>query len=65
MKTKSYARRDFLRMAGLSAALPLATHLTIPGRSESSSLRKRPNIVFILTDDQRYDAMSCAGHPWL
>ncbi|MHC4681901.1 MAG: sulfatase family protein, partial [Planctomycetota bacterium] len=38
---------------------------TIPGRSESSSLRKRPNIVFILTDDQRYDAMSCAGHPWL
>lgn len=26
--------------------------------------RKR-NIVFILSDDHRYDAMGCAGHPWL
>jgi N-acetylglucosamine-6-sulfatase len=26
---------------------------------------ERPNIVLILTDDQRWDAMSCAGHPWL
>jgi N-acetylglucosamine-6-sulfatase len=23
------------------------------------------NIVFILVDDHRYDALSCAGHPWL
>ncbi len=26
---------------------------------------RRPNIVFILTDDQRWDEMSCAGHPFL
>lgn len=25
----------------------------------------RPDIVFILTDDQRYDALGCAGNPWL
>ena len=25
----------------------------------------RPNIVFILTDDQRWDQLSCAGHPYL
>jgi N-acetylglucosamine-6-sulfatase len=25
----------------------------------------RPNIVFILTDDQRWDSMGCAGHPFL
>jgi arylsulfatase A-like enzyme len=25
----------------------------------------RPNVVFILTDDQRWDCMSCAGHPFL
>jgi len=25
----------------------------------------RPNLVFIYTDDQRWDAMSCAGHPFL
>ena len=27
--------------------------------------RRRPNIVFILTDDQRWDCMSCAGHKYL
>src|SRR3954454_4829930 len=25
----------------------------------------RPNIVFIMTDDQRWDALSCTGHPFL
>src|SRR4051812_15652517 len=25
----------------------------------------RPNFVFILTDDQRYDYLGCAGHPVL
>ncbi|MEM9941601.1 MAG: sulfatase [Planctomycetota bacterium] len=25
----------------------------------------RPNVLFILTDDQRYDALSCMGHPHL
>src|SRR5688572_9028355 len=25
----------------------------------------RPNFVFIITDDQRWDAMGCAGHPFL
>jgi arylsulfatase A-like enzyme len=26
---------------------------------------RRPNLVFILTDDQRWDCLSCAGHPFL
>ena len=26
---------------------------------------KRPNVVFILTDDQRWDHLSCMGHPFL
>ncbi len=26
---------------------------------------RRPNVVFILTDDQRWDQLSCAGHPFL
>ena len=26
---------------------------------------ERPNVVFVLTDDQRWDQMSCAGHPFL
>jgi arylsulfatase A-like enzyme len=27
--------------------------------------RRPPNVVFILTDDQRWDCLSCAGHPFL
>ena len=26
---------------------------------------KRPNTLFILIDDLRYDALGCLGHPWL
>src|SRR3954471_12132202 len=26
---------------------------------------KRPNVLLIITDDQRWNAMSCAGHPYL
>ncbi|QDT39665.1 sulfatase family protein [Stratiformator vulcanicus] len=26
---------------------------------------ERPNVLFILTDDQRWDQLSCAGHPFL
>lgn len=26
---------------------------------------ERPNFVIMMTDDQRFDAMSCAGHPFL
>jgi len=45
-------RRTFLQAAAAPAALP------------QSAGRKR-NIVFILVDDHRYDALGCAGHPWL
>jgi len=27
--------------------------------------KKRPNVVFILTDDQRWDQLGCEGHPFL
>ena len=58
-------RRDFLKSVGLGAALSLQKHSPVFGRSGTSTLAERPNIVFILTDDQRYDAMGCTGHPWL
>jgi len=35
------------------------------GSAAASVVAKRPNIIFILTDDQRWDAMSCLGHPFL
>ena len=31
----------------------------------SIGFSKRPNVVFILTDDQRSDALGCMGHPHL
>ncbi|MCX8125470.1 MAG: sulfatase-like hydrolase/transferase, partial [Spirochaetes bacterium] len=27
--------------------------------------RSMPNIIFILTDDHRYDMLGCLGHPFL
>lgn len=43
------------------AALHLAAlHLAALGAAQD-----RPNIVFVLTDDQRHDALGCAGHPFL
>ncbi|MGB9605023.1 MAG: sulfatase-like hydrolase/transferase, partial [Bryobacteraceae bacterium] len=45
-------RKEFLRTAASAPAL-----LTQAG--------KRRNLVFILSDDHRYDFMSCAGHPFL
>ncbi|WP_114784498.1 sulfatase family protein [Botryobacter ruber] len=34
-------------------------------KKEETAATKHPNIVFILTDDQRWDALSFAGHPHL
>ena len=49
--------------AGLLAA---ACCLALAGLSLAPrALAARPNVLFILTDDQRWDCMSCAGHPWL
>ena len=55
----SMRRRDFLKASGLAAA-GLAT-----GRASraAEAARKRPNIIFLLTDDQRWDTMGCAGNP--
>ncbi|QDU59972.1 Choline-sulfatase [Planctomycetes bacterium Pan216] len=38
--------------------------LTLLGANADEAKRK-PNVVFILTDDQRWDGMSCAGNKWI
>ena len=45
-------------LAGLDGGLALA-------QVETPTFQERPNVLFILTDDQRYDALSCMGHPYL
>ncbi len=44
----------------LTLQLPL---LALAPRGSSTAPVNRPNILFILTDDQRFDTLSCAGHP--
>jgi N-acetylglucosamine-6-sulfatase len=49
--------RICLPLTALAAALAAA-----PAAAETP---RGPNVLVILTDDQRFDAMSCAGHPFL
>jgi arylsulfatase A-like enzyme len=55
---KNLTRREFLGVsaAGLGA---LSLDARIPGGQEDG---ERPNILVVLTDDQRFDAMGCAGN---
>lgn len=55
--TLSALALSLLAAAAASAAEPAPAIRAVPA--------KRPNVVFILTDDQRWDALSCAGHPYL
>jgi arylsulfatase A-like enzyme len=43
--------------------LPLIVLALACLRSANADVQTRPNIVFILVDDIRYDAFSCMGHP--
>lgn len=50
-------RREFLQTAATAAVLG-----TLVG---CRSAARRPNVVFVLSDDIRWDCMSVAGHPFL
>ena len=59
-------RRTFLGRAGLSAAGAAAGLVAARSAPAAGAARDaRPNLLFILTDDQRWDAMGCAGHPFV
>ena len=59
MKSKSLSRRQFVKTVGATA---LAA--TFPGMLDSCGKQeKKPNIIFLLTDDQRWDALGCMGNP--
>jgi arylsulfatase A-like enzyme len=59
-------RREFLTAVGLgTAAASIGCEVGGFDLRRMSFSARRPNVVFILTDDQRWDTMSCAGHPFL
>ena len=53
-------RRDFLKASGLTLA-----SLAAGGRAVAAGRDRRPNIVYIMTDQQFGGAMSCTGNPYL
>ncbi|MGH8569237.1 MAG: sulfatase-like hydrolase/transferase, partial [Gammaproteobacteria bacterium] len=51
-------------MNPLRSLLFLALALAVGGRlSQAAEKHARPNIVFILADDQRADELGCTGNP--
>lgn len=63
---KPIKRRESLKILGSSAALAGISCLGFPMSSLSANRpRKKPNIVFILTDDHRWDCLGVMGHPFL
>ena len=61
MNGNRISRRGFLKMAGAGAAA-LAAPRWLSGAEPPS---KRPNILFVFTDQQRADMLSCAGNKYL
>ncbi len=57
-------RREFLSLAagGSAAALTPCTGCSGQLAGRSAAAKRRPNIIFLLTDDHRADAMGCAGN---
>ncbi|NLF31373.1 MAG: sulfatase-like hydrolase/transferase [Planctomycetes bacterium] len=59
------SRREFMRAGtGALAAAALGTG-ALERAMAAEGPRRRPNIVVVITDDQRFDAMGCMGHPFL
>ena len=56
-------RRGFLKVAAASTAAAIQGCRTFFARKPTTA--KHPNVVVIITDDQRWDCLSCAGHPIL
>ncbi len=56
-----------MKSSKLSLLIPRLSRVTCPLIASMSLLAGsgRPNVVFVLTDDQRWDALSCAGNPHL
>ncbi len=54
--TRKMARRDFLRALGFGTAW-------LAGRHAFAQPPKRPNILFIFSDQQRWDTVGCYGDP--
>jgi hypothetical protein len=56
-------RRDFLKCVGADAVLGVPAGCMKTGAQTSAAKPKKPNVLFILTDDQREDTIGALGNP--
>lgn len=56
------SRREFTTLAGLGG-LGMVMGVGARQSQAETAADKRPNIIFLLTDDQRWDALGCMGNP--
>jgi len=61
---RQLTRRDALKTLGAASTAAMMMPFTV-GQSFASADQKPPNIIFILSDDHRWDAMSGTGHPFI
>ena len=65
VKPEKINRRDFIKTIGVGTASIAFPALLLNG-CKTYGLRtnkKSPNIIFLLTDDQRWDSLGCMGNP--
>jgi uncharacterized sulfatase len=63
MNTKMLERRDFLKTFGLGIAYFSTCGVGNSHRLCGSENPNRPNVIFIFSDQQRWDTVSCYGSP--
>ncbi len=59
---RDLTRREFLENVGKGAVCGAVGAGLAAGAHAEDAPGRKPNFLFILTDDQRYDAMGCAGN---
>jgi arylsulfatase A-like enzyme len=62
---RSMTRRESLKLMGSAAAAAGTAMLGMPSQLLGATQQQQPNVVFILTDDHRWDCMGAMGHPFL
>ena len=63
IKMKNLNRRQFLTLTAGSAAAAVMSGCQGQLTGAKGPHAKRPNIIFLMSDDQRWDAMGCMGNP--
>lgn len=60
-----FGRRQFLKRICAGAAITSFAGISFAAGSKAGLQDKRPNIVFLYSDDQRYDTLGCMGNKYI